>query len=125
MVLVLENLYLEILYIQTYPEDEALLACIKDNVTDGQGMGFGLFSTLKLVENAGIKMNIMSGNYMLTTDGTNIEVNKNSYWQGTVVYFELHSNKEIKPNELLGNRVDCESEFNDDFIESDDLDNLW
>ena len=47
-------------------EKEALLLCIKDNVTDGKGMGFGLYSTLRLVENAGITMKVASENHILS-----------------------------------------------------------
>ena len=41
------------------------------------------------------------------------------------VYFELHSNKEINPNDIVDNRTDCEGQFNDEFIKEDELDNLW
>ena len=47
-------------------DKEALLLCIKDNVTDGKGMGFSLYSTLRLVENAGITMKVASEHYKLT-----------------------------------------------------------
>lgn len=42
-----------------------------------------------------------------------------------IVYFELHSNKEINPNDIVDNRTDCEGQFNDEFIKEDELDNLW
>lgn len=103
----------------------ALQLCIKDSVTDGKGMGFGLYSTLKLVENAGVVMIIASGHFMLTFDGKNIQINSIPYWQGTVVYLELHSDKEIRPNEILENRTDCESQYNDEFMGEDELNNLW
>ena len=46
-------------------------------------------------------------------------------WQGTIVYFELHSDKEIDPNDVVDNRTDCESQFNEEFCGEDELDNLW
>lgn len=106
-------------------EKEALLLCIKDNVTDGKGMGFGLYSTLRLVENAGITMKVASENHILSFDGKKTEINTIPFWQGTVVYFELYSNKEIRPNEILENRADCESQYNDEFINEDELNKLW
>lgn len=41
------------------------------------------------------------------------------------MYFELCSDKEIDPNSVLENRTDAESEFNEEFLEGDDIDNLW
>ena len=40
-----------------------------DGVTDGKGMGFGLYSTSRLVQNVGITLEIHSGNSMLVYDG--------------------------------------------------------
>lgn len=37
----------------------------------------------------------------------------------------LYSNKEIKPNEILENRADCESQYYDEFINEDELNKLW
>ena len=59
------------------------------------------------------------------TNGVNIHMEEALNWQGTVVYFELYSNKEIDPNEVVDNRTDCESQFNEEFCGEDDLDNLW
>ena len=42
-------------------------------------------------------------------------------WQGTIVYFELYSYKEIDPNDVVDNRTDCESQFNEEFCGEDDL----
>ena len=88
-------------------------------------MGFGLYSTSRLIQNVGITLEIHSGNSMLIYDGLNIHITEASYWQGTIVYFELHSNKEINPNDIVDNRTDCEGQFNDEFAKTDELDNLW
>ena len=106
-------------------EEEAVRTCIMDGVTDGKGMGFGLYSTSRLIQNVGITLEIHSGNSLLIYDGSNTQVVKASYWQGTIVYFELHSNKEINPNDIVDNRTDCEGQFNDEFMKEDELDNLW
>ncbi|MBQ3191709.1 MAG: ATP-binding protein [Bacteroides sp] len=106
-------------------EEEAVRTCIMDGVTDGKGMGFGLYSTSRLIQNVGITLEIHSGNSMLIYDGLNIHITEASYWQGTIVYFELHSNKEINPNDIVDNRTDCEGQFNDEFAKTDELDNLW
>ena len=106
-------------------EEEAVRTCIMDGVTDGKGMGFGLYSTSRLIQNVGITLEIHSGNSLLIYNGLNTQIVKDTYWQGTIVYFELHSNKEINPNDIVDNRTDCEGQFNDEFMKEDEFDNLW
>ena len=106
-------------------ESEALQMCVKDKVTDGKGMGFGLFSTVCLIRNAGLVLEIHSGKHVLRTNGENEEITVTSPWQGTIIYFELHANKEIDPNSILEHRTDVETEFNETFIDTSDIDELW
>lgn len=106
-------------------ETEALRRCIEDRVTDGKGMGFGLYSTARLIKNAGIQLVIHSGHSLMIYDGKETVVKQADFWQGTLVYFELHANKEIDPNEVVDNRMDCEGQFNDTFMEHDEIDELW
>ncbi len=106
-------------------EDEAVMRCIEDKVTDGKGMGFGLYSTARLINNAGIRLDIHSGNSVLKYDGVNISLVKDDYWQGTIVYFELHSDKDFDPNEIVEYRTDCISQYNEAFIDDSKLDELW
>jgi hypothetical protein len=46
-------------------------------------------------------------------------------WSGTIVYLDLHTNKELDPNEVVAYRTDCVSEYNDMFIDDSNLNNLW
>lgn len=96
-----------------------------DRVTDGKGMGFGLYSTACLIRQAGIVLKLHSGNHILTTNGVDERIEETDYWKGTVIYFELYSDKEIDPNKVLENRTDAVSEFNDEFLDTEDIDNLW
>ena len=106
-------------------EDEALQKCLQDRVTDGKGMGFGLYSTLCLIRNIGIRLELHSGNNILVSDGTTERIDKALHWQGTILFMEIHANKEIEPNTVLRNRVDVEDEFNDTFLDNEEFDNLW
>lgn len=106
-------------------EAEALAKCMLDRVTDGKGMGFGLYSTACLIRQAGIVLKLHSGRHLLTYNGTEERIEEVGLWQGTVIYFELYSNKEIDPNEVLENRTDAISDFNDQFIDTEDIENLW
>lgn len=106
-------------------EAEAIKMCVKDKVTDGKGMGYGLYSTTCLIKNTGVRMEIHSGEHILRTDGNTEEVCEAPMWQGTIIFFELHTDKEIDPNSILENRTDAETEFNETFIDTTDIDNLW
>ena len=106
-------------------EPEAIRLCLKNRVTDGKGMGYGLYSTTCLIRNAGIQMEIHSGQHLLRTDGEKEELFEAPQWQGTIIFFELHTDKEIDPNSILENRTDAETEFNETFIDTTDVDELW
>ncbi|MBQ9554834.1 MAG: hypothetical protein IJV05_01270 [Muribaculaceae bacterium] len=106
-------------------EHDAIRICINDCVSDGKGMGYGLFSTMQLIKNAGIILRIHSGSHELQYDGKNVIIKQADYWQGTIVYFEIHSNKVINPNEVLGGRADAEGNYNEIFDENDSLKDLW
>ncbi len=106
-------------------EEEALSRSLQDKVTDGKGMGYGLYSTLCFIRNAGIRLEIHSGEHLLVSDGKNEVVTKAPLWKGTLIYVELRSDQEINPNEILDGRADAEMEFNEEFLDFEDLDNLW
>ena len=50
---------------------------------------------------------------------------KNGHWQGTIVYLELKTSCDIDPNDVVAHRTDAESEYNEAFVESEDLETLW
>lgn len=106
-------------------EDEALRKCLQDRVTDGKGMGFGLYSTLCLIRNIGVRLELHSGSHVLVSDGTTERIDKTTQWQGTILFIEIYANKDIEPNAVLLNRVDVADEFNDTFLDSEEFDNLW
>lgn len=106
-------------------EVEALRMCIQDKITDGKGMGFGLFSTALLARDAGLRFEIRSGAHtLLVQDGVE-SVIESDFWQGTVVYLQLHTNKEINPAEVVANRTDVASQYNDTFLNDNELKELW
>lgn len=106
-------------------EPDALRMCIKDTITDGKGMGFGLYSTSLLARNAGLRFEVRSGNHtMVVQDGAEQTV-ESEFWQGTVVYLQLRTNKEIDPAEVVANRTDVAAQYNEMFLNKNDLEELW
>ena len=105
-------------------EPQALEYCIRDKVSDGQGMGFGLYSTAKLITTAGHKLIIRSGGYTLTANG-DISVSESEPWAGTIVYFELQSNVDIDSASVVDHKTDPADEFDFLFLNDTGLDKLW
>lgn len=70
-------------------------------------------------------MKLHSGNHILIFDGVEERIEETCFWQGTVIYFELSSDKEIDPDEVLEYRTNVVSEFDEEFLETDDVDDLW
>lgn len=106
-------------------EADAIRMCIEDSVTDGKGMGFGLYATSRLMKDVGLQFILHSGNHKLIHKGDNTNVLENGYWQGTIVYMEITTSKEIDPNEVVDHRTDAEEQYNESFVETDELESLW
>ena len=107
-------------------EPEALKLCILDKISDGKGMGFGLYSTAKLIDTAGHRLIIRSGNHTLSANGETT-VAESEPWDGTIVYFELRSDKDIDPSSVVDYRTDPAEEFEELFLdtESNPISKLW
>ena len=106
-------------------EAEALRLCLMDSVTDGKGMGFGLYATSRLIKDAGLKFSIHSGSHKYEYQDSYAKVSEASFWQGTIVYMEIHTSLDIDSNEVVEHRTDAESEYNEFFVETDELETLW
>lgn len=106
-------------------EPEALKLCLEDTITDGKGMGFGLYTTSRLVNNIGKEFILHSGCHKLIIKDGITTVIKNGMWQGTLIYMEIGTGKEIDPNQIVDHRADAEEEFNEAFVETGELESLW
>lgn len=106
-------------------EEDALRICLLDSVTDGKGMGFGLYATSRLIKNAGIRFILHSGSHKLVEEGGRTSIVSNGYWQGTIIYMEISTSIDIDPNDVVDNRTSIEEQYNEAFIDTDGLDSLW
>lgn len=80
---------------------------------------------MQLIHNAGSLLKIHSGYTVLTYDGIEVSLSEAEHWQGTIVYFELHSDKVIDPHNVFAGRADAESGYDQLFETNDKLDDLW
>ena len=106
-------------------EADSLSLCLQDSITDGKGMGFGLYATSRLIEKIGIKFVLHSGNHKLIFNDGEIKTTENGLWQGTIIYMEIRTSTDINPNDVVDNRTDAAEEYNETFINSDKLQELW
>ena len=106
-------------------EADALTLCLKDTITDGKGMGFGLYTTSRLVDRIGKEFILHSGSHKLIIKDGFSSVIENGFWQGTLIYMEIGTGEEIDPNQIVDYRADAEAEYNETFVETGELESLW
>ena len=106
-------------------EAEALRICVKDAITDGKGMGFGLYSTSLLARDAGLRFEVRSGEHTLTLQGGDEAILESEFWQGTIIYLQIQTNKEINPAEVVANRTNVAAQYNETFLNDNELEELW
>ena len=106
-------------------EAEALKLCLEDTITDGKGMGFGLYTTSRLVDSIGKEFILHSGTHKLIIKDRETSVIENGFWQGTLIYMEIGTGEEIDPNQIVDHRAAVAEEYNETFVETEELESLW
>ena len=106
-------------------ESEALQLCLEDAITDGKGMGFGLYTTSRLVDSIGREFILHSGSHKLLIMNGQTSVIENGFWQGTLIYMEISTSEEIDPNQIVDHRTDAAEQYNEAFVETEELESLW
>ena len=106
-------------------EAESIRMCMEDKITDGKGMGFGLYTTSRLVDSIGKEFILHSGSHkLIRKDGQTLVV-ENGFWQGTLIYMEIGTGEEIDPNQIVDHGTDVVEEFNESFVDTGELESLW
>ena len=106
-------------------EAEALKMCLQDKVTDGKGLGFGLYTTSRLVDSIGKEFILHSGTHKLIRKDGAESVVENGFWQGTLIFMVIGTGEEIDPNQIVDHRTDVAEEYNETFVESNEIESLW
>ncbi len=106
-------------------EAEALKMCLVDKITDGKGLGFGLYTTSRLVDTIGKEFILHSGKHKLIRKDGQESVVENGFWQGTLIYMAIGTGEEIDPNQIVDHRTDVVEEYNETFVESSEIESLW
>lgn len=106
-------------------EAEALRMCLEDKITDGKGLGFGLYTTSRLVDRIGKEFILHSGKHKLIRKDGQESVLENGFWQGTLIYMVIGTGEEIDPNQIVDHRTDVVEEYNETFVGSSEIESLW
>ena len=61
---------------------------------------------------------------MQVQDGVE-ETKESDFWQGAIVYLQLHTNKEINPADVVANRANVATQYNEAFLNDNELTELW
>ena len=80
---------------ENFTEEEALLECIKEGVTNGNGMGRGLYHTSEFIKSNKGNMKIYSGQHMLKVTHNHTGINDSSQWNGTLVVLDINANTPV------------------------------
>ena len=86
-------------------EEKALKMCLEDKITDGKGLGFGLFTTSRLVDSIGKEFILPSGKHKLIRKDGQESVVENGFWQGTLIFMVIGTGEEIDPNQIVDHRA--------------------
>lgn len=101
-------------------EKEAIEYCVKESVTNGNGMGNGLYHTRRFIElNCG-KMAIYSGNKKIIVKNDLIEVMNIPYFTGTIVSLQIEMDNNVRLEDIFGENIPVTIDEADAFI-----DELW
>ena len=72
-----------------------------------------------------LRFEVRSGDNTLLVQNGIETTSESDFWQGTIVYLQLHTNREIDPAEVVANRTNVASQYNDTFLTDNELEELW
>ena len=56
---------------------------------------------------------------------TLIKLSVSAFWQGTIIYLQIQTNKEINPAEIFANHTNVAAQYNETFLNDNELEELW
>jgi len=89
-----------------FTEEESLLKCIEEGVSNGKGQGHGLYATSTFVKlNKGF-LSVCSGNKKLNITENNLTLKSIKKWNGTYVYLRINTNVDVDYTEFTSKHYD-------------------
>lgn len=108
-------------------EEEALNKCIERGVTNGEGLGFGLFATSEFIRLNKGEMVLYSGNTFIRIINGKITTQKGNFWQGTFVFMRIKTNIPVDYKQIMPDNHNIIDDYKEIYLPKafgiDD--NLW
>ncbi|MFT3794829.1 ATP-binding protein [Flavobacterium sp.] len=101
-----------------FSEEEAMLKCIEEGVTNGKGQGHGLYATSTFVKLNKGWLTIISGNKSLNVSEKETVVKDIDYWPGTSVYVRINTNVTVDYTEFTSRNYDYKKQLFEDMFEA-------
>ena len=92
-------------------EWEAICHAVRKGVTNGEGMGFGLYATLAFIRLNGGEMFIYSGCHYGSLENGVFKIKTGAYWHGTIVYLRIKTNRVADYKSILPPDYPLEEDF--------------
>ena len=89
----------------TISEATALVLCIQEGITDGDGCGNGLYHTTRFIKANKGDFYIYSGHHMLYIRNGKLSVKSVPFWHGTAIHIEIDTNSPVDLNMIFGNAI--------------------
>jgi len=82
-------------------EAQALRLCVQRGVTNGHGLGFGLYATSQFIQLNRGRMLLYSGNHILEIQRDRSYVSEGSYWPGTIVALLIRTDIPVDYQDIM------------------------
>ena len=70
-------------------------------------------------------LEVRSGSHTMQVKNGEVIATKSEPWQGTIVYMQLQTDKEIDPAEVVAFRTDVFGEYREASLNDSELEQLW
>ncbi|EKY28059.1 MULTISPECIES: ATP-binding protein [Clostridium] len=97
-------------------EEEAISYCIRESVTNGKGMGNGLYHTTRFIELNDGKLMIYSGNKKLIIENNEKEIRDIPYFNGTIVSLQIEMDNEVRLEDIFGENIPVSVDEAEDMV---------
>ena len=102
--------------------EQAIEWSTQKGVTNGKGVGNGLYHTYYFVKENGGELILHSGEYLYRVVGGEVGIHKVPYWQGTYVFLKVNTEIDVDSKLIMGANSTLEENYNFLF---EDREELW
>ena len=68
---------------------------------------------------------VRSGRHTMQVQNDVVTTKESEFWQGTIVYMQLRTDVEIDPAKVVAFRTNVAEQYNEAFLNDNELETLW